>query len=266
MRLRPGGPAVSVVPRARPAALGRKPRASTRLGRKGSVLACDAETLRGIRLFDAVSTGTLQDVAAATTVRHYRRNMFVFAEGEPSECLHFMLDGRVRVFRDTPGGHEQTLQVLERGGLLAVVCFVGGRPYPASAQTVADSTIGSIRNSDLARLAQQHGDLAWTLLQELAGRLLWAQGRIYDLALRSATGRVVSALLQFAREHGQKDEQGRFTVDLPLTHRELGQLTGVSRETVTRTVGQLRDTGAVRWTDTGLLVIDPAKLGDWLQV
>jgi CRP/FNR family transcriptional regulator len=228
-------------------------------------LACDPDALADLSVFAAVSAETLRTVAEATSIRHYRRNMFVFAEGEPAESLHFVLTGRVRVFRDTAGGHEQTLQVLERGGLLALACFVDGRPYPASAQTVVESTVGSIRNPDLARLAQAHGDLAWTLLQQLASRLAWAQGRIYDLALRSATGRVVSALLQFAREHGARDGQGRFTVNLPLTHRELGQLTGVSRETVTRTLGQLRGTGAVRWTDDGLLVVDPAKLDEWLQ-
>ena len=229
-------------------------------------MACDPQRLGDIPLFAAVSPATRQAVAAATTVRHFRRNVFVFAEGQSAESFHFVMDGRVRVFRDTPGGHEQTLQVLERGGLLAVICFLDGRPYPASAQTVSESRIGSIRNPDLARLAQGHGDLAWTLLQQLARRLLWAQGRIYDLALRSATGRVVSALLQFAREQGSEDQDGRFTVKLPLTHRELGQITGVSRETVTRTLGQLRAAGAVRSTHDGLLVVDPRELGDWLQV
>ena len=229
-------------------------------------MACDPGALAGIPLFVGLSAATVGAVAEATTVRHYRRNMFVFAEGEPAESFHFVMDGRVRVFRDTPGGHEQTLQVLERGGLLAVVCFIDSSPYPASAQTVVDSTIGSLRNNDVARLAQQHGDVAWKLLQQLARRLIWAQGRIYDLALRSATGRVVSALLEFAREQGREDEQGRLTVDLPLTHRELGQLTGVSRETVTRTLGQLRDAGAVHWTERGGLVVDPSKLGEWLRV
>lgn len=227
---------------------------------------CDPQRLAEIPLFAGMSADTLQAVADAVGVRHYRRNMFLFAEGEPAESFHFVIEGRVRVFRDTPGGHEQTLQVLERGGLLAVTCFIDGRPYPASAQTVADTSVGSIRNADLAHLAQQHGDLAWTLLQQLARRLLWAQGRIYDLALRSATGRVVSALVQFAREQGKQDEQGRFTIDLPLTHRELGQLTGVSRETVTRTLSQLRDGGGLRWTDDGRLLIDPSKLKDWLEV
>jgi CRP/FNR family transcriptional regulator len=224
------------------------------------------EGLRDLPVFAALGEATLEAVAAATTVRHYRRNMFVFAEGEPAESFHFVLSGRVRVFRDSAGGHEQTLQILERGGLLSVVSFLDGRPYPASAQTLVDSEIGSIRNAELARLAQEHGALAWGLLQQIATRLLWAQGRIYDLALRSATGRVVSVLLQFAREQGVRDAQGRFVVDLPLTHRELGQITGVSRETVTRTLGQLRSTGALRWTEDGLLVVDPGGLGEWLDL
>jgi CRP/FNR family cyclic AMP-dependent transcriptional regulator len=229
-------------------------------------VSCPVEGLRDLPVFAALGEATLEAVAAATTVRHYRRNMFVFAEGEPAESFHFVLSGRVRVFRDSAGGHEQTLQILERGGLLSVVSFLDGRPYPASAQTLVDSEIGSIRNAELARLAQEHGALAWGLLQQIATRLLWAQGRIYDLALRSATGRVVSVLLQFAREQGVRDAQGRFVVDLPLTHRELGQITGVSRETVTRTLGQLRSTGALRWTEDGLLVVDPGGLGEWLDL
>ena len=228
-------------------------------------MACAVEDLEAVPLFEGVSAVTRQALAAATTVRHYRQDMFVFAEGEEAESFHFVLRGRVRVFRDTRDGHEQTLQVLHAGGLLAVVGFLDGMPYPASAQTLTAAEIGSIRNADVARLTQAYGDLAWGLLQQLARRLLWAQGRMYDLALRSATGRVVSALLQLAREHGRTDANGRLTVDIPLTHREIGQLIGVSRETVTRTLRQLREAGALRWTEDGLLVVDPGELRPWLE-
>ena len=223
------------------------------------------ERLRDLQLFAGLSPETLAAVATATGVRHYRRDMFIFAEGDPAESFHFVLEWRVRVFRDTPDGHEQTLNVVDRGGLMAVVCFVEGRPYPASAQTVIDSEIGSIRNPDLAKLVHEHGDLSWTLLVQFARRLLWAQGRMYDLALRSAGGRVAAALLQMAREHGATGADGRITVDLPLTHREIGQLTGVSRETVTRTLRQLREAAVVRWTEDGLLIIDPKVLDGWQQ-
>lgn len=226
----------------------------------------DPSLLAGMPLFASLSADTLTAFAQAMTVRFYRKGMYVFTEGELAEYFHFVVDGRLRVFRGTPGGNEQTLQVLERGELLNITSFVDGRPYPASAETLTDARVATIRTSHLALLVQAHGDLAWILLQQFARRLEWAQGRIYDLALRSATGRVVSALLQFAQERGTPDQLGRLSVMLPLTHREIGQLTGVSRETVTRTLGQLRGDGGLEWTDDGRLVLDPTKLEKWLRV
>lgn len=219
--------------------------------------------LAEVPLFAGLDQALLDRVQSAMTVRRYRRGMYVFAEGEPAEAVHFVLTGRVRVFRDTPDGHEQTLQVFDAGGLLAMACLVEGQPYPASAQAMADSSVASIRLPDFGRLAQSHGELAWRLVLQFARRLLWAQGRIYDLALRSAAGRVAAALLQFGREQGQSTPDGQITIDLPLTHRELGQLTGVSRETVTRTLRQLRESGALRWTEDGLLVLDAEALAHW---
>jgi len=258
----PGEEKTTIPPPRRP---GRVPDIYMVVPRGVSAVACDPAVLAKVPLFADLSPETVAAVAVVTSVRHYRRNMFIFTEGEPGESFHFVLSGRVRVFRDTPDGNEQSLQMAETGALMAVVCFVEGHAYPASAETVVDSEIGSIRNPDLARLVHERGDLSWTLLTQFARRLLWAQGRVYDLALRSATGRVASALLQFGRDKGKADPAGTLTVDLPLTHRELGQLTGVSRETVTRTLRQLREAGALRWTEDGLLVITPAKLEEWTQ-
>ncbi len=166
-------------------------------------MACDPGLLAVVPLFATLSAETRRAVADAATVRPYRQNMYVFGEGDPAERFFFALDGRVRVFRDTPDGHEQTLQVFEKGGLLALVCLMPEERYPASAQTMTGSRVGSVATGDLGRLVREHGELAWTLMQQLARRLQWAQGRIYDLALRSATGRVVSALLQFARKRAR---------------------------------------------------------------
>ncbi len=226
---------------------------------------CDPALLVGMPLFASLSEEAMADLAAATMIRHYHKGMFVFMEGEPAERFHLVVDGRLRVFRGTPEGDEQTLQVLERGELLAITSLINGRPYPASAETQTDAQVAAIDRSDVAPLVQAHGDLAWILLQQVTRRLAWAEGRIYDLALRRATGRVVSALLQFAQEKGAPDGSGRLIVTMPLTHREIGQLTGVSRETVTRTFGQLRGDGGLQWTDDGRLVLDPAKLDPWLH-
>jgi len=233
---------------------------------EANVLPCPPETLQGLPLFSRLSEPTRRAIAERTGLRRYRRHAFIITEGEPAEAFHFLVEGRVRVFRDTPGGSEQTLQVLERGGLLALISLLDAARYPASAQAMLDSVVGVLRRADLVWLGQHHGDFAWALLQQVTRRLVWSQGRIYDLALRTATGRVVSALVQYAQEHGQLLPDGRMAVSLPFTHREIGELTGVSRETVTRTFSLLRDTGGLRWGEDGRLILDPHVLRPWLHV
>jgi CRP/FNR family cyclic AMP-dependent transcriptional regulator len=227
-------------------------------------VAVDPGLVRQIPLFAGLSPAAVEGVAAAAFVRHYRRNMMVFSAGEPSEAVYFVLRGLVRVFRLTPDGHEQTLHLLRDGEVLAIAAFLEDAPYPASAQTEADSDLLVVRNADFSRLVRSHGELAWAFLVQMSRRLLWAQGRIYDFALRSAAGRVAAALLQLARQHGKPLPEGRYLLDIPLTHRELGHLAGISRETVTRMLHRLRQSGGIRWTEEGYVVVDPRGLSPWL--
>jgi CRP/FNR family transcriptional regulator len=169
----------------------------------------------------------------------------------------------VRTLRDRSDGHGQALQVVARGATMAVVRLVEGTPRPASARSLVDSDIGSVRPPDLGRLVCTHGELAWTTPVAFARRLLWAPGRCDDLALGSATGRVVSVVLQFGRRQGREEPGGRPVAELPPMQRELGELTGVSRETLTRTLRQRREAHAVRWTEDGLLVMNTAAPAGW---
>jgi CRP/FNR family cyclic AMP-dependent transcriptional regulator len=153
-----------------------------------------------------------------------------------------------------------------RGGdAIHIVGFLEEAGYPASAETTADSELAVIRSPEFARLIRTHSDLAWALLVEMGLRLRWAQGRIYDFALRTAAGRVASSLLQLAFREGKRLEDGGYLIEVPMTHRELGQLAGISRETVTRMLHRLRSGGAIRWTEDGYVVIDPQRLRPWLD-
>ncbi|HVB10324.1 MAG TPA: Crp/Fnr family transcriptional regulator [Bacillota bacterium] len=217
-----------------------------------------------IQLFASLPAAALGAVADQMHVRHYRRRMLIFSVGEPVEVITFVLAGTVRIFRDTADGHEQTLQLLRDGDTLNLAGVTGDAPYAASAETVTDCEIGQIRCPDFAAVVRAHGDLAWALIEDLTRRLRWSQGRIFDFALRSASGRVASALLQLAERDGKPLPDGRFILDMPLTHRELGQLAGISRETATRMLQQLRESDAIRWTEDGFVIVDRAKMGPWL--
>ncbi len=228
-------------------------------------MTADLESLRRIHLFAQLPDASLAAAAGHLHVRHYHRRMLVFTAGEPVEAVSFVLAGTVRIFRDTADGHEQTLQLMRQGDTLNLAAVAGPAAYAASAETVTDCEIGQIRSPDFAALVRADGSLAWALIEALAARLRWSQGRIFDFALRSAAGRVASALLQLAERDGKPLPDGRYLLDVPLTHRELGQLAGISRETATRMLQQLREGDAIRWTEDGFVIVDRAKMAPWLD-
>ncbi len=217
------------------------------------------DALRDVAPFAELPEATTAHLAEITSIRHYRKDMYIFGEGEPAEMLCFVHRGAVKVFKTTSEGQEQTLHLLQPNDLFAITGFVTGGIYPGTAQTLEDSWIGCIRNQALRSLAQSDVALAWSLLTFFARRLTGASQQVLDLGTRDTAGRLASALLQLA---GVRDRTlGRHVkVGLQVTHRELAQLIGASRETVTRLLGEFRQEGSIQVAQDGHLEITPEIL------
>lgn len=138
---------------------------------RGVGVGLDPRTLSGVSLFAGLSADTLADVASMAFLRRYRRGMILFAAGEPSEAVFFVLGGVVRIYRDTPDGHEQTLQLMREGDVVNIVGFLDEEIYPASSETAADSELAVIHCAVFKRLVEAHADLAWAMLVEMSRRL-----------------------------------------------------------------------------------------------
>ncbi len=218
-----------------------------------------ADALRDVAPFAELPDATIARLGEITSLRHYRKDMYVFGEGEPAEMLCFVHKGAAKVFKTTSDGQEQTLHLLQPNELFAVTGFVTGGLYPGTAQTLEDSWIGCIRNQSLRALAQSDVSLAWAMLTFFARRLTGTSQQVLDLGTRDTAGRLAAALLQLA---GVRDRSmGKHVkVGLQVTHRELAQLIGASRETVTRLLGEFRQEGSIGVASDGHLEITPELL------
>jgi CRP/FNR family transcriptional regulator len=215
--------------------------------------------LADVAPFADLPASTLAALAEVTSVRHYRKDMYIFGEGEPAEMLCFVNRGAVKVFKTTSEGQEQTLHLLQPNELFAITGFVVGGIYPGTAQTLEDSWIGCIRNQALRGLAQRDVALAWSLLAFFARRLTGTSQQVLDLGTRDTAGRLAAALLQLAGVRDRTMGQ-HVKVGLQVTHRELAQLIGASRETVTRLLGEFRQEGSITQSPDGHLEITPEML------
>jgi CRP/FNR family transcriptional regulator len=101
--------------------------------------------------------------------------------------------------------------------------------------------------------------VARQIIQVLCARLrqVWAQ--IQALSYSSADARIRGGVLELARKHGIPDARG-VIIDLKITHQELAEMVGTSRETVTRTLARLRDQGILQFDGRRMILLEPKAL------
>lgn len=225
-------------------------------------MAANWEFLRQVPVFAGLSPEELQHIASLALLRRYRKNMYIFMEGEPGDAFYFVKKGAIKLFQVLEDGREKILHFVGEGEIFAEVLLFEGGPYPATAQTLEDTEVGIIRNADMEKLLSQHGEIAVKIIKVMSRRLRQAQLHIRDLALKGAYSRLASTLLQLARDYGTPREDG-VTIDLNLSQQELASLIGTSRETVARILSDFKRLGAVGVERQRITIFAPQKLAGW---
>jgi CRP/FNR family transcriptional regulator/CRP/FNR family cyclic AMP-dependent transcriptional regulator len=117
-----------------------------------------------------------------------------------------------------------------------------------------DTELLMIRRADFLHLIQKSPQIAIKLLAVLAGRLRKTDRKIEGLALSDVTGRITQTLLQLAEEHGKPTSDGVLIPNRP-THQELANMSGTTRETVSRILKRLENQGYICHKGKDLLVV-----------
>lgn len=218
--------------------------------------------LKKVPLFSGLDDDDLASVEKLVVTRRYTRAENIFFQGEEGEAMFVVVSGRVRIYRSSRNGREQTMEILGPGDPFGAVVLIDGQPYPASAEALEDSQIGVLRRQDLDNLLLSHPQITLSILRILAARLREAKEQLSDLALKDVRQRTAVVLLQLAERHGQKVGPEMDLV-VSMTHQELAQLIGASRETVTRVLGEFRQRGAVTTDGRMITITDPGALKSW---
>lgn len=200
--------------------------------------------LKKVPVFDHLSKQDLQLIDKIVKVKKYPKDSIIFIEGEYGNELYFVISGIVKVSKMLSDGSEKILHFLKDGDIFAEVLLFSGGEYPATVQAVEDCEIGVVTNEDLEDLLKERGDITFKIIEVMAERLRTAQYHIRDLALRDVNGRLVSILLTLARDHGEETERGH-CININLSHQELANLIGASRETVARILSSWKKQGFI---------------------
>jgi len=203
----------------------------------------------------AVADALEQDALTTT----YPTGAVLFAEGQAPRGVFIVRRGRVKLSICGSDGRTLILRIVDPGCPLGIAAVVSGRQYEATAETQEPSEISFLRHSDLLRLMRLHGELALWVTQHIAKDYAGTCREIRDLILSDSASEKLARLLVGWLDQNTTSKNPR-QMTLALTHEEIGQMIGSSRETVSRLLAGFRKQHLIQQTGSTLVIPDRVAL------
>ena len=212
-------------------------------------------------------SGFIQDhlysLQKLTTEKLYSRNEVIYFMGDSAEDIYLIQSGRIKITRVSLSGKEKIIDIYETGDFFGELCLCENSKRTDQAVALDDAKVLSFKISKLLQVISKDPGAVLELLMLCCQRLSEAQGQIETLAFDNIPRRLAKELLKMTREGGVEVANG-IRVRQYLTHEEMSQLVGTSREIITMVMNQFRRQGLVVYTRKSL-VVDPAKTERYLE-
>ncbi len=187
-----------------------------------------------IPLFNCLTKEEIAMISSHAKVKSYKRHQSIIAKGDQTDSLYLVLKGRLKVFISDKEGKEVILAFLEAGDYFGELALLDREPRSASVATTQESKLAHISRKDFEKVLKTNNQIALNLLATLARRNRLLASNVGNLALLDVYGRVAKAILSQAKE-----EDGLLITN-KITHQEIANLAGSSREMVSKIIKELK--------------------------
>lgn len=170
---------------------------------------------------------------------NYGPNLTLFAEKQPPTSIYVVLQGEVRLSINSTDGKRLSLRIARQGEIVGLTAMLTGNPYEMTAETLFPSKIAPIGRRDFHGFLARNPEAYPAVVGELSRQMVLATDQLRTVGLAGSAPEKLARLLLEWSESEQSDDGGA-RVRFSMTHEEIGQFIGASRETVTRTLTKLK--------------------------
>ncbi len=215
--------------------------------------------VREDRLFCNLSPGAVKSLSSIKSLATYPKGAVLFVEGQPPRGVFALCIGRAKLTAGSKDGKTLILRIAEPGEVLGLSATLSGRPYDMSAEVIEPSEVNFIKREDFLRFLRENAEACMRVAQQLARNFHTANEQIRMLGLSSSvSGKLAKFLLELGEESGRGREE--LNLKLNLTHEEIAQIIGASRETVTRFLAELKKKQVITLRGSTLVIRNRAAL------
>jgi CRP/FNR family cyclic AMP-dependent transcriptional regulator len=201
---------------------------------------CNSCKLRGNGFFCQLPAAALKDFDVIRFSSAYPKGAVLFMQQQAPRGVYVLCEGEVKLSVTSSEGKTLILRIAKPGDVLGLAAALSGNSHEVTAETIHPCQVAFIRREDLQHFLAQHPEAYQMVVAQLSAQYQTACEQLCTLALStSVSGKLAKLLLDWsATGHATKDGS---RTKLQLTHEEIGEFIGTSRETVTRTLGDFKD-------------------------
>jgi CRP/FNR family transcriptional regulator len=202
------------------------------------------ESLKQTPLFSSLTSEELQKIRKKVVIRNFSKNEIILHEQNSNEFMYIILDGEAKVVQTTDEGKEIIITVHRSSDFFGELSLIDGKTAPAAVFATRNSVTAIISKRDFYSLLSQNKILK-NLLQILCSRLRESIKKIQLLNLSNAAQRIKMLFLLLADSYGERTPQGTI-LNIRLIHQNIADMTGLTRETVTRILDRWQKSGEIK--------------------
>ncbi len=232
-------------------------RAAGRAARENGHVRRDADGfLREIALFSSLTDKELMQIRDHLMLREFGKNQAILAEEETSEYMYIIIRGRVKIARLGREGRETLLAVHRAGEFFGELSLIDGKTTPASVVAIEKSSVAIISKDHFHALLYTQRKILENLLKILCERLRESWRKIEMLNFNDASQRLKMLMNILADTYGVRTDEG-MVLRVRLIHQDIADMTGLTRETVTRVLDRWKKSGEITALEGKYIRLNP---------
>ncbi|MCL4485381.1 MAG: Crp/Fnr family transcriptional regulator [Nitrospirae bacterium] len=217
------------------------------------------ETLEGIPLFHGLPVPLLEQISSFSRIRNYRSSHRIIQANDLGSELFLVLSGSVKVSIEDREGREIILAVVYPPDFFGEVSLWDNGTRTANVSALEATRVVAIEKEPFLRLIREYPEITLRLLSALSARLRETDGKLMHMAYGDAYEKVSRTLFGLFEKEGETDGGVPFINDR-FTRQELASLSGVSRETVSRSLGAFVQAGILRIGNGRIYILNIDRL------
>jgi len=220
---------------------------------------CKGCQLKAAGFFCQLPPAAVKDFDAIKQATTYPEGALLFMERQDARGVFVLCEGEVKLSISSSEGKTLIMRVARAGEILGLMAALSGSPYEVTAETLRPCQVAFVRREDFLRFVAKHPEASQGVVKQMSAQYQGACEQLRTVGLSASAHEKLARLLLTWSAGMQPTKEGT-RIKLPLTHEEIAEFIGTTRETVTRTLSDFKVRHLVAIQGSTLMIPNRAAL------